>query len=173
MCCKLGPPSHWHPRLIPLLSRGHRQELLNPLFGYKPSEQSQLAPEHPDFSPDLALPPKLLFPTTPTRRSLRSTTRGRSSSPGADDGGVEPLVFKTPKKQLRFVSGADEPKSPKKKAGVEQGSSSKKESPVKNLSKGQVSLMDRTLGEKEKKGQTSSAAAATASGKGVAKNKRL
>jgi len=82
-------------------------------------------------------------------------------------------VFKTPKKQLRFVGEAGEPKSPKKKAGIEQGTSSKKEPPVKNVSKGKVSLMDRTLGEKEKKGQTSTAVAATASGKGVAKNKRL
>ena len=82
-------------------------------------------------------------------------------------------MFKTPKKQLRFVGAADEPKSPKKKAKVEQGSSSKRESPVKNVSKGKVSLMDRTLGEKEKKGQTSTAATTTASGKGVAKNKRL
>ena len=172
MYCKLAPPSLWHLQLITPLSRGHRQELLNPLFGYKPSEQSKLPPEHPDFSPDLALPSKLLFPTTPTRRSLRNTTRGRSPSPGADDGGIEPLVFKTPKKQLRFVGAGDEPKSPKKKAEVEQGSSSK-ESPVKNVPKGKVSLMDRTLGEKEKKGQSSTAAAATASGKGVTKNKRL
>jgi hypothetical protein len=72
-----------YPQLNPPFSRGHRQEVLNPLFGYKPSEQSKLAPEHPDFSPDLALPPKLLFPTTPTRRSLRSTVRRRSPSPGA------------------------------------------------------------------------------------------
>ena len=67
----------------------------------------------------------------------------------------------------------DEPKSPKKKTGVEQGSSSKKEPPAKAASKGKVSLMDRTLGEKEKKGQTSTAAVGTSSGKGVAKNKRL
>ena len=173
MYCKFAPPSHWHPQLISPFSRGHRQELLNPLFGYKPSEQSKLPPEHPDFSPDLALPAKLLFPTTPTRRSLRNATRGRSPSPGAGDRGVEPLVFKTPKKQLRFMGTADEPQSPKKKPEVEQGSSSKKESPVKNTSKGKVSLMDRTLGEKEKKGQASTAAAATASGRGVAKNKRL
>ena len=154
-------------------SRGHRQELLNPLFGYKSSEQSKLPPEHPDFSPDFALPPKLLFPTTPTRRSLRNAARQRSPSPGADDRDVEPPVFKTPKKQLRFMGAADEPKSPRKKPDVEQASSSKKESPVKAASKGKVSLMDRTLGEKEKKGQASTATAATTSGKGVAKNKRL
>jgi len=83
-------------------------------------------------------------------------------------------VFKTPKKQLRFTGAGEEPKSPKKKkAEVEHGSSSKKESLAKTASKGKVSLMDRTLGEKEKKGQTSTAAAATTSGKGVAKNKRL
>ena len=173
MFCKLAPYGHYHLQLILSFSRGHRQELLNPLFGYKPSEQSRLPPEHPDFSPDFALPPKLLFPTTPTRRSLRNTTRGRSPSPGAGDRGVETLVPKTPKKQLRFVRTADEPKSPKKRAEVEQGSSSKKESPVKTASKGKVSLMDKTLGEKEKKGQTSTAAASTASIKGVAKNKRL
>ena len=110
---------------------------------------------------------------TPTKRSLRSATRGRSPSPGADDGEIEPLVFKTPKKQLRFTGVAEGPKSPKKKAGVEQGSSSKKEPPAKTASKGKVSLMDRTLDQKEKKGQTSTAVATTASGKGVAKNKRL
>ena len=82
-------------------------------------------------------------------------------------------MFKTPKKQLRFTGAAEGPKSPKKKAEVEQGSSSKRESPAKTASKGKVSLMDRTLEQKEKKGQTSTAAAATASGKGVAKNKRL
>lgn len=71
------------------------------------------------------------------------------------------------------MGATDEPKSPNKKARVEQGSSSKKESPVKAASRGKVSLMDRTLEEKEKRGQTSSAATTTASGKGVAKNKRL
>lgn len=173
MYCELAPRNHWHPQLTSPLSRGHRQELLNPLFGYKASDQSKLPPEHPDFSPDFSLPPKLLFPTTPTRRSLRNATRGRSPSPDAGIGAIEPLVFKTPKKQLRFVGATDEPKSPKKKAEVEQGSSSKREAPVKTASKGKVSLMDRTLGEKEKKGQTSTAAASTVSGKGVAKNKRL
>lgn len=173
MYCKWNSSTHRHSRLIPLLSRGHRQELLNPLFGYKPSEQSKLPPEHPDFSPDFALPPKLLFPTTPTKRSLRSTTRGRSPSPigGVED--IEPLVFKTPKKQLRFGGATEEPRSPKKKTEVELGPSSKKESPVKTASKGKVSLMDRTLEGKEKKGQPSTATASTATGKGVAKNKRL
>lgn len=65
----------------------------------------------------------------------------------------------------------EEAKPPKEKAGVEQGSSSK-ESPVKSTSKGKGSLMDRTLEHKEKKGQASNSAATT-SGKGVAKNKRL
>lgn len=146
---------------------------MNPLYGYKASEQSKLPPEHPDFSPDFALPPKLLFPTTPTKRSLRSTTRGRSPSPGADDNDIGPLVFKTPKKQLRFVDATKEPKSPRKKVEVEGGPSSKKESPAKIASKGKVSLMDRTLEGKEKRGQASAATAAIASGKGVAKNKRL
>lgn len=109
---------------------------------------------------------------TPTRRSLRSTARGRSPSPGAD-GDFEPLVFKTPKKQLRFSDAAEGSKSPRKKAEVEQGSSSKKELTAKTASKGKVSLMDRTLEQKEKKGQTSTAVATTASGKGVVKNKRL
>jgi hypothetical protein len=68
---------------------------------------------------------------------------------------------------------AEEPKSPKKKAQVDQGSSSKKEPPVKAASKGKVSLMDRTFEEKERKGQTSTVAAATASVMGVAKNTRL
>ena len=172
MYCKSVSPGCPHSANLPS-SRGHRQELLNPLYGYKPSEQSKLPPEHPDFSPDLALPPKLLFPTTPTKRSLRSTTRGRSPSPDGNDKEIEPLVFKTPKKQLRFESAAGEPKSPKKKAGVERGSSSKKDSPVKTASKGKVSLMDRTLEGKEKKGQASTATVATSSGKGVAKNKRL
>jgi len=72
------------------------------------------------------------------------------------------------------MGASEEPKSPKKKkAEVEQGSWSKKEPPAKAASKGKVSLMDRTLGEKEKKGQSSTVAAATTSGKGVAKNKRL
>ena len=155
----------------PAFSRGHRQELLNPLYGYKPSDQSKLPPEHPDFSPDLALPPKLLFPATPTKRSLRSATRGRSPSPRRDDQDIGPLVFKTPKKQLRFVGTTEEPKLPKQKAEVEQGSSSK-ESPVKTAPKGKVSLMDRTLEHREKKGQGSTTAN-TSSGKGVAKNKRL
>ena len=144
--------------------------MLNPLYGYKPSEQSKLPPEHPDFSPDLALPPKLLFPSTPTKRSLRSNTRGRSPSPCGDDQEIGALVFKTPKKQLRFAGAAGGPKSPKKKAEVEQGSSSKKDPPVKSASKGKGSLMDRTLEGKEKKGQSS---AATTSGKPVVKNKRL
>jgi hypothetical protein len=82
-------------------------------------------------------------------------------------------VFKTPKKQLRFTDAAQGPKSPKKSAGIEQGSSSKKESPIKTASKGKASLMDRTLEEKEKKGRTSAAVVATTSGKGMAKNKRL
>ncbi|KAF9652730.1 hypothetical protein BDM02DRAFT_3126180 [Thelephora ganbajun] len=159
-------------KTVTYVFRGHRQELLNPLFGYKPSEQSKLPPEHPDFSPDFALPPKLLFPTTPTRRSLRSTTRGRSPSPRGDDRDIGPLMPRTPKKQLRFVGVTKEPRSPKKKAEVEQGSSSK-ESPVKTTFKGKVSLMDRTLEEKGKKGQASTATAATTSGKSVAKNKRL
>lgn len=81
-------------------------------------------------------------------------------------------MFKTPKKQLRFTDAAEVPKSPKKRAEVEQGSSSKKEPPAKTAFKGKVSLMDRTLEQKEKKSQPS-AAAATTSGKGVAKNKRL
>ena len=171
MCCKQSLHTYRQSQLISLLSRGHRQELLNPLFGYKPSEQSKLAPEHPDFSPDFALPPKLLFPTTPTKRSLRSTTRGRSPSLSGDDKEIEPLVFKTPKKQLRFVSSIEEPEPSKQKAEAEGGS--KKESPAKIASKGKVSLMDRTLDGKEKKGQASTASATTASGKGVAKNKRL
>jgi len=79
-------------------------------------------------------------------------------------------VFKTPKKQLRFADAAGESKSPKK---VGEGSSSKSEPPAKTASKGKVSLMDRTLDEKEKKGKASTAAASTAAGKGVAKNKRL
>ena len=82
-------------------------------------------------------------------------------------------MFKTPKKQLRFTDAAEGSKSPRKKAEVEQGSSSKKEPPAKTASRGKVSLMDRTLEQKEKKGQTSTAVATTASGKGVAKNKRL
>ena len=82
-------------------------------------------------------------------------------------------MFKTPKKQLRFTGVTEGPKTPKKKAAVEQGSSSKKEPSVKTTSKGKVSLMDRTLEQKEKKGQPSTAVATTASGKGVAKNKRL
>lgn len=172
MYCKRNSYTCQHTQLIPL-SRGHRQELLNPLYGYKPSEQSKLPPEHPDFSPDLALPPKLLFPTTPTRRSLRSATRGRSPSPNGNDKDVEPLVFKTPKKQLRFVGVAEGPESPKKRPEVEGGSSSKKEPPLKTTSKGKVSLMDRTLEGKEKRGQASTATAAITSGKGVAKNKRL
>lgn len=171
MCCKLSPQTRWHPQLIFLLSRGHRQELLNPLFGYKPSEQSRLPPEHPDFSPDFALPPKLLFPTTPTRRSARNAARNRSPSPGPGEGGIEPLVFNTPKKQLRFAVAAGESKSSKKVEG--SSSKSESESPAKAASKGKVSLMDRTLGEKEKKGKASAAAASTTAGKGVAKNKRL
>ena len=162
-----------HPQLILLLSRGHRQELLNPLYGYKPSEQSKLPPEHPDFSPDFGLPPKLLFPTTPTKRSLRSTTRARSPSPNRDDKDIGPLVFNTPKKQLRFVDTAEEPKSPKKKVEVGGASSSKKESQVKIASKGKVSLMDRTLEGREKKGQASTTIVAIAPGKGASKNKRL
>lgn len=173
MYCKWAAHDRWHSQLISVFSRGQRQELLNPLFGYKSSEQSKLPPEHPDFSPDFALPPKLLFPTTPTRRSLRNATRARSPSPGAEGADIEPLVFKTPKKQLRFVGATEGPKSPKKKAEVVQGSSSKKEPPAKTASKGKVSLMDRTLEQKEKKGQTSTAVATIASGKAVAKNKRL
>jgi hypothetical protein len=114
-----------------------------------------------------------LFPTTPTKRSLRSAARGRSPSPIGGDEDIEPLVFKTPKKQLRFVGATEVPKSPKKKAEVEAGSSSKKESPAKTASKGKVSLMDRTLEGKEKKGQPSTATAAITVGKGAAKNKRL
>ena len=53
-------------------------------------------------------------------------------------------MFKTPKKQLRFIDAAQGLKSPKKSAGIEQGSSSKKESPIKTASKGKASLMDRT-----------------------------
>jgi hypothetical protein len=136
------------------------------LYGYKASEQSKLPPEHPDFSPDLVLPPKLLFPSTPTKRTLRSTTRGRSPSPSGDDNGLEPLLFKTPKKQLRFVEASAGPKSPKKKADAE-------ESQAKPASKGKASLMDRTLEGKEKKGQASTATAAPTLAKAVAKNKRL
>jgi hypothetical protein len=111
-----------------------------------------------------------LFPATPTKRSLRSTTRARSPSLSGDDKDIEPLVFKTPRKQLRFVDAAEDPKPSKKKA---EASSSKDDSPVKAASKGKVSLMDRTLEGKEKKGQTSTATAAITSGKGATKNKRL
>lgn len=173
MYCKQNSHTYRLSQLISLLSRGHRQELLNPLYGYKPSEQSKLPPEHPDFSPDFVLPPKLLFPATPTKRSLRSATRGRSPSPSGVDEDIEPLVFKTPKKQLRFAGATEGPKSPKKKAEAEGGFSLKKEPPAKTLSKGNVSLMDRTLDGKEKKGQASTATAVVATGKGVAKNKRL
>lgn len=160
-------------RTVTYVFRGHRQELLNPLYGYKPSEQSKLPPEHPDFSPDLALPHKLLFPSSPTKRSLRSYTRGRAPSPCGNDEGVDRLVLKTPKKQLRFTSNAEEPKPLEKEPEVEQGPSSKKESPDKIALKGKVSLMDRTLEGKGKKGQPSTATVATTSGKSVVKNKRL
>jgi hypothetical protein len=84
------PPRRTAPteekRTMTYVFRGQKQEMSNPLFGYKPSANSLLPPEHPDFSPDLACPPKLLFPEAHRKRpQAPRLLLGRSPSPASGD----------------------------------------------------------------------------------------
>lgn len=77
-------------------SRGKRVTFANPMYNLSPEvhARSLLPVEHPDYSPDPACPPKLLFPSahkrnkppsTPTRSSKR--LRAKNESPGAPGAG--------------------------------------------------------------------------------------
>ncbi|KZT20864.1 hypothetical protein NEOLEDRAFT_1244939 [Neolentinus lepideus HHB14362 ss-1] len=55
---------------ITYVFRGKKAEIANPLYNKSPSARKRalLPPEHPDFEPDEACPPKILFPAARRRR---------------------------------------------------------------------------------------------------------
>ncbi|KAI5121438.1 hypothetical protein M0805_006199 [Coniferiporia weirii] len=68
---------------IAYVFRGVRATFANPMFNLPPDvhERSLLPVEHPDYSPDPACPPKLLFADARKRRAPSSPTRvGKSKS---------------------------------------------------------------------------------------------
>jgi hypothetical protein len=90
--------------------------MVNPLYKYKPPSNSLLPPEHPDFSPSAACPPKLLFPDAHRRQQARKR-RGRSPSPLSDvdgDDADEAQVDKiSPMGKLTFENkGVPEERAP-------------------------------------------------------------
>ncbi|EPQ50419.1 hypothetical protein GLOTRDRAFT_141515 [Gloeophyllum trabeum ATCC 11539] len=58
---------------ITYVFRGKKAEFVNPHYNQSPTARlrSRLPPEHPDFEPDEACPPKLLFPAARRRRKAK------------------------------------------------------------------------------------------------------
>lgn len=93
-----------------MISRGMKATFANPYYNLSPTAQahSLLPADHPDFSPNEACPPKLLFSA-----ARRHHSRDRSASPGGsddedddddDDGGLVRAI--TPKR-LTFAQEKD------------------------------------------------------------------
>lgn len=69
-------------RLIGLDSRGVRTTFTNPHYNLSPSarQRALLPVDHPDFSPDAACPPRMLFSSAKKRTRSASPTRKRTKA---------------------------------------------------------------------------------------------
>jgi len=125
------PPRRTAPaeekRTMTYVFRGQKQEMANPMFGYKASENSLLPPEHPDFSPDLACPPKLLFPKAHRKRQQPSRLllrRSPSPASGDDSDNEDAVLGKklTPMGKLTVVGERRETRSSPSRIDPQSGS---------------------------------------------------